>query len=35
MMLLRPGPFEKQPKSRYLASRTNTIVARMRSAELP
>ena len=31
----RPRHFEKQPKSRYLASRTNTIVARMRSAELP
>ena len=35
VMLPRPRHFEKQPKSRYLASRTNTIVARMRSAELP
>ena len=34
-MLPRPRHFEQQPKSRYLASRTNTIVARMRSAELP
>ena len=35
VMLPRPRYFEKLPKSRYLASRTNTIVARMRSAELP
>jgi monofunctional biosynthetic peptidoglycan transglycosylase len=35
VMLPRPRHFEQQPKSRYLASRTNTIVARMRSAELP
>ena len=35
VMLPRPRHFEKQPKSRYLASRTNTIVVRMRSAELP
>lgn len=35
VMLPRPRYFEKLPKSRYLASRTNTIVARMRRAELP
>ena len=35
VMLPRPRHFEQQPKSRYLASRTNTIVVRMRSAELP
>ncbi|WP_333705470.1 monofunctional biosynthetic peptidoglycan transglycosylase [Ottowia beijingensis] len=35
VMLPRPRHFEQQPKSRYLASRTNTIMARMRSAELP
>ena len=35
VMLPRPRHFEQQPKSRYLASRTTTIVVRMRSAELP
>ena len=35
VMLPRPRHFEQQPKSRYLASRTNTILVRMRSAELP
>ncbi|MDO5691571.1 MAG: monofunctional biosynthetic peptidoglycan transglycosylase [Pseudomonadota bacterium] len=35
VMLPRPRHFEKLPNSRYLASRTNTIVARMRNAELP
>ena len=35
VMLPRPRHFEQQPKSRYLASRTRTIMARMRSAELP
>ena len=35
VMLPRPRHFEQQPKSRYLASRTNTIVVLMRSAELP
>lgn len=35
VMLPAPKRFEKQPRSRYLNSRTNTIVVRMRSAELP
>ncbi len=35
VMLPRPRYFEKQPRSAYLNSRTQTIVARMRSAELP
>ena len=35
VMLPRPRYFEKQPRSAYLNSRTRTIVARMRSAELP
>ena len=35
VMLPRPRYFEKQPRSAYLNSRTSTIVARMRSAELP
>ena len=35
VMLPRPRYFEKQPRSSYLNSRTRTIVARMRSAELP
>ena len=35
VMLPRPRYFEKLPRSRYLAHRTGTIVARMRSAELP
>ncbi|MBN8557566.1 MAG: monofunctional biosynthetic peptidoglycan transglycosylase [Proteobacteria bacterium] len=35
VMLPRPRYFEKLPRSPYLASRTRTIVARMRSAELP
>lgn len=35
VMLPRPRHFEQQPNSRYLASRTRTIMARMRSAELP
>ena len=35
VMLPAPKRFEKLPNSRYLASRTNTIVVRMRSAELP
>ena len=35
VMLPRPRYFEKLPRSAYLASRTRTIVARMRSAELP
>jgi monofunctional biosynthetic peptidoglycan transglycosylase len=34
-MLPRPKYFEKLPHSGYLASRTQTIAARMRSAELP
>ena len=35
VMLPRPRYFEKLSRSPYLASRTRTIVARMRSAELP
>jgi monofunctional biosynthetic peptidoglycan transglycosylase len=35
VMLPAPKRFEKQPRSSYLNSRTATIVARMRSAELP
>jgi monofunctional biosynthetic peptidoglycan transglycosylase len=35
VMLPRPKYFEKLPHSGYLASRTQTIAARMRSAELP
>jgi monofunctional biosynthetic peptidoglycan transglycosylase len=35
VMLPRPKYFEKLPNSGYLASRANTIVARMRGAELP
>lgn len=35
VMLPRPRYFEKLPKSRYLASRTNTILSYMRRAELP
>jgi monofunctional biosynthetic peptidoglycan transglycosylase len=35
VMLPRPRYFEKQPRSAYLTSRANTILARMRSAELP
>jgi monofunctional biosynthetic peptidoglycan transglycosylase len=35
VMLPRPKYFEKLPNSGYLASRANTIVARMRAAELP
>jgi monofunctional biosynthetic peptidoglycan transglycosylase len=35
VMLPRPRYFEKLPNSGYLASRASTIVARMRSAELP
>ncbi|QTD44868.1 monofunctional biosynthetic peptidoglycan transglycosylase [Ottowia testudinis] len=35
VMLPRPRYFEKQPRSAYLNSRTNTIALRMRSAELP
>ena len=35
VMLPRPKYFEKVPNSGYLASRANTIVARMRAAELP
>jgi monofunctional biosynthetic peptidoglycan transglycosylase len=35
VMLPRPRYFEKLPGSGYLASRANTIVARMRDAELP
>jgi len=35
VMLPRPRYFEKLPRSAYLASRTRTILARMRSAELP
>ena len=35
VMLPRPKYFEKLPNSGYLASRASTIVARMRSAELP
>lgn len=35
VMLPMPKRFEKTPGSGYLASRTSTIVARMRDAELP
>lgn len=35
VMLPRPRYFEKVPNSGYLASRAQTIVARMRNAELP
>ena len=35
VMLPRPRYFEKVPNSGYLANRANTIVARMRHAELP
>ena len=35
VMLPRPRYFEKQPRSAYLNARASTIVARMRSAELP
>ncbi|HEY0823451.1 MAG TPA: monofunctional biosynthetic peptidoglycan transglycosylase [Ramlibacter sp.] len=35
VMLPQPKRFEKMPGSSYLAGRTNTIVARMRDAELP
>jgi monofunctional glycosyltransferase len=35
VMLPRPRYFEKVPNSGYLASRAHTVVARMRSAELP
>jgi monofunctional biosynthetic peptidoglycan transglycosylase len=35
VMLPRPKYFEKLPNSGYLASRASTILARMRSAELP
>ena len=35
VMLPRPRYFEQQPRSGYLNSRTRTIVARMRNAELP
>ena len=35
VMLPRPKYFEKVPNSGYLASRANTIVARMHAAELP
>jgi monofunctional biosynthetic peptidoglycan transglycosylase len=35
VMLPQPKRFEKAPASGYLASRTSTIVARMREAELP
>jgi len=35
VMLPRPRYFEKRSNSGYLASRANTIVARMRHAELP
>lgn len=35
VMLPRPRHFEQLPNSPYLASRTRTIVARMRAAELP
>jgi monofunctional biosynthetic peptidoglycan transglycosylase len=35
VMLPRPRYFEKLPHSGYLAARANTIVARMRAAELP
>ena len=34
-MLPQPKFFEKTPGSGYLASRTATIAARMRAAELP
>ena len=35
VMLPRPRYFEKLPNSAYLSSRAQTIVARMRDAELP
>ncbi len=35
VMLPRPRYFEQQPRSAYLNSRSATIVARMRAAELP
>jgi monofunctional biosynthetic peptidoglycan transglycosylase len=35
VMLPQPKRFEKMPGSRYLASRSSTIAARMRDAELP
>ncbi|RYF41514.1 MAG: monofunctional biosynthetic peptidoglycan transglycosylase, partial [Comamonadaceae bacterium] len=35
VMLPRPRYFEKLPNSGYLASRAQTIAARMRDAELP
>jgi len=35
VMLPQPKHFEKTPGSRYLVSRTSTIVARMTAAELP
>ena len=35
VMLPRPRYFEQQPRSGYLNSRTRTVVARMRNAELP
>ena len=35
VMLPQPKRFEKTPGSGYLASRSSTIVARMRDAELP
>ena len=35
VMLPRPRYFEQVPNSGYLASRAQTIVARMRNAELP
>ena len=35
VMLPQPKRFEKNPRSSYLTGRTNTIVARMRDAELP
>ncbi len=35
VMLPRPKYFEKVPNSGYLANRANTIVGRMRNAELP
>jgi monofunctional biosynthetic peptidoglycan transglycosylase len=35
VMLPQPKRFEKNPGSGYIASRTSTIVARMRSADVP
>ena len=35
VMLPRPRHYEKLPQSRYLASRANTIVARMGDVQLP